>query len=441
MKILRTHFRPSFIIATLLVFLCAGFAADAATKIRISGMTVKHRQQIKVTQKAKRVKATKQSSIVNYFKYLSDDNHKVLKTVEQQGPQLDLYNYGDVNPGNAASGASKPTMITREEFLADAPLGPMYLMTNWWCSAAAVYLSYTPDAVTTVPLGLYSGDCTNRNAMITGRFYAQRLGVFDPAVPLTFTFRNVDPEDQTIVQKISTEPGECDINYYKSLAHPKVYGAQYTCDDGYTMGVRNDIQFTVYIFPKNWPDSENTPAVLKDQSNDTDKDGLVNRVELLIGTKTDKADTDGDGLKDGDEFYAYETSPLYKDTDGDGVSDKTEVDQKSNPLGPGAATDEQSARWARMKNSTAPVISGTTVTFSGGQATVSWSTDVSADGIVNWGPTTAYGSHRSDFAFTKSHAISFTVTSGTTYHYAIRGCSTAPNPKCTTSADATFVAP
>lgn len=426
-----------------IVFVFAGAAIDgiAATKMKVSGATIRHRQQMKADQKAKRQKTAKQHSIVNYFKYLSDDSRRVTKTVERQGPQLDLFTHGGATPGNAASGASKPVAITESEFLADAPKGPMYLMTNWWCSAAAVYLSYTPDASTATPLGLYSGDCTNRNAIITGRFYAQRLGVFDPAVPLLFTFRNVDPEDQTIVQKVSSDDGECDVNYYRSLAHPNVYGAQFTCDDGYGYGIRNDIQFTVYVFPENWPDRANTPAVLKDQTQDADNDGLVNHVEVLMGTNQSKSDTDGDGLKDGDEVYAYETSPLHKDTDADGISDGVEIEQKSNPLGAGTATAEQLARWARLKNSSAPVISNVAVTFASGYATVSWTTDVSADGILNWGPTTAYGTHQSDFAFTKSHAIAFSVTSGSLYHYAIRGCSTAPNPKCTTTADATFTAP
>lgn len=45
-------------------------------------------------------------------------------------------------------------------------------------------------------------------------------------------------------------------------------------------------------------------------------------------------DTDKDGLTDYDELYVYQTSPYLEDTDSDGLKDKTEVDQKKNPLCP-----------------------------------------------------------------------------------------------------------
>jgi len=45
-----------------------------------------------------------------------------------------------------------------------------------------------------------------------------------------------------------------------------------------------------------------------------------------------KADTDGDGLNDGDEVNTYNTDPLEKDTDGDGVDDGDEVEAGTDPL-------------------------------------------------------------------------------------------------------------
>jgi outer membrane protein OmpA-like peptidoglycan-associated protein len=61
---------------------------------------------------------------------------------------------------------------------------------------------------------------------------------------------------------------------------------------------------------------------------DTDSDGLSDGDELLK-YKTDplKSDTDGDGLSDGDEVLKYKTDPLKTDTDGDGLSDSQEVQQ------------------------------------------------------------------------------------------------------------------
>lgn len=45
-------------------------------------------------------------------------------------------------------------------------------------------------------------------------------------------------------------------------------------------------------------------------------------------------DTDQDGLSDFEEVYIYKTSSYLEDTDGDGYSDKTEVENKTDPLCP-----------------------------------------------------------------------------------------------------------
>ncbi len=67
---------------------------------------------------------------------------------------------------------------------------------------------------------------------------------------------------------------------------------------------------------------------------DSDDDGLIDGVEVgQYKTDPRKADTDADGLKDGDEIKRFRTDPLQADTDGDGLSDGAEVNQyKTNPL-------------------------------------------------------------------------------------------------------------
>src|SRR5439155_10299358 len=47
--------------------------------------------------------------------------------------------------------------------------------------------------------------------------------------------------------------------------------------------------------------------------------------EKTAGTNPLSPDTDGDGLKDGDEVKIYKTNPLKADTDGDGLNDGFEV--------------------------------------------------------------------------------------------------------------------
>jgi outer membrane protein OmpA-like peptidoglycan-associated protein len=65
---------------------------------------------------------------------------------------------------------------------------------------------------------------------------------------------------------------------------------------------------------------------------DPDKDGLSNKEEKQLGTDPHNADTDGDGLTDGEEVHQYHTNPLKADSDGDGLSDGDEVNKyKTNP--------------------------------------------------------------------------------------------------------------
>jgi|GEM_PF-3337855 len=58
---------------------------------------------------------------------------------------------------------------------------------------------------------------------------------------------------------------------------------------------------------------------------DDDKDKLTNQEEADHGTDPKNPDTDGDGLKDGDEVNKYHTDPLDPDTDDDGLGDGLEV--------------------------------------------------------------------------------------------------------------------
>lgn len=65
---------------------------------------------------------------------------------------------------------------------------------------------------------------------------------------------------------------------------------------------------------------------------DKDADGLLDKDEKKYGTDPKKADTDGDGLKDGAEVMAYRTDPLKADSDGDGLSDADEINKhKTDP--------------------------------------------------------------------------------------------------------------
>ena len=66
---------------------------------------------------------------------------------------------------------------------------------------------------------------------------------------------------------------------------------------------------------------------------DRDGDGLTDEEEDALGTDPDDADTDADGLSDGDEVNVHSTDPLDSDTDADGLLDGDEVNVHStDPL-------------------------------------------------------------------------------------------------------------
>lgn len=71
---------------------------------------------------------------------------------------------------------------------------------------------------------------------------------------------------------------------------------------------------------------------ISDAAVDADEDGLTMLEEAAQKTDPLHADTDGDGLKDGEEVKVYGTDPLNPDTDGDGIEDGDEALLGLDPL-------------------------------------------------------------------------------------------------------------
>lgn len=105
-------------------------------------------------------------------------------------------------------------------------------------------------------------------------------------------------------------------------------------------GLQNNTDADGDLMPKLYEDL--FPAFLSDAVGnqgdatlDQDTDGLTNIEEFQLGTRPDLADTDGDGLKDGEEIdgdpvNGYKSNPFMVDTDLDGLSDFNEV--KGDPI-------------------------------------------------------------------------------------------------------------
>jgi hypothetical protein len=92
------------------------------------------------------------------------------------------------------------------------------------------------------------------------------------------------------------------------------------------------------LFKLNGVGSDNAVAVVDSititTADDADGDGLTFAQEMALGTDPRYADTDGDGLNDGDEVNVYHTNPLLADSDGDGMSDADEIIAGTDPLDP-----------------------------------------------------------------------------------------------------------
>lgn len=106
-----------------------------------------------------------------------------------------------------------------------------------------------------------------------------------------------------------------------------------TPDAGYTfIGWTGDASGTTNPLTLTMDTSKTVGATFVEDTSDPDSDGLTNYQEIIThGSNPDLADTDGDGLSDGEEITRG-TNPLLADTDGDGLSDGEEITRATNPL-------------------------------------------------------------------------------------------------------------
>ena len=64
---------------------------------------------------------------------------------------------------------------------------------------------------------------------------------------------------------------------------------------------------------------------LRQQARDSDRDGLPDWEERLIGTDPYSKDSDGDGIDDGEEVHRYHTNPNQRDVDFNGTTEQEQI--------------------------------------------------------------------------------------------------------------------
>lgn len=199
-------------------------------------------------------------------------------------------------------------------------------------------------------------DISNSQASVNGLIYA-------PFGTVTIDCDNFNMNGLIIAQNVVIDGYGANINYSSSWA--ELVGTEseelsWTMDDWQYLadtdddGLPNLIEKEVGSDPYN-PDTDgdNLPdgyealtlgtdstkpdtddnGVL-DCDEDFDEDGLTNLQEYEHGTEPYNEDTDGDGLKDGEEINTYGTDPLKVDTDDDGLYDGDEIYFETDPLNP-----------------------------------------------------------------------------------------------------------
>jgi hypothetical protein len=130
---------------------------------------------------------------------------------------------------------------------------------------------------------------------------------------------------------------------------------------------------------------------------DPDNDFLPNSEEARFGSNPNVADTDGDGVPDGEEVLIDGTSPTNPDTDGDGANDLQELQNGTDAKN--SDTDSDGVVMATSSTSTAPTHSILTPT----------ATKCSTSALIYWMRTALAAAHS-----TPTATVSPTTTKTTT---------------------------
>jgi hypothetical protein len=116
---------------------------------------------------------------------------------------------------------------------------------------------------------------------------------------------------------------------------------------------------------------------------DSDSDGLSDgQEEFVLGTDPSLTDTDGDGLGDGTEVNTYTTNPLAADTTGDGFTDGFLVSEGFIPT-----SDYNALRTETVNQIQDARVGSTMIEVSGGKADITMTLEETSD-LSDWSNAT-----------------------------------------------------
>lgn len=140
-----------------------------------------------------------------------------------------------------------------------------------------------------------------------------------------FSYKMYDLDESTKVDENADTDNDGVADYLEDY-----FGTDKTKEDTDEDGLSDYLELLVIATNPLLADTDGNG--IDDGDEDVDQDGCFNLSEVEMGTDASKADTDSDGLTDYEEYVVYDTVPLNDDTDEDGASDGIEIELGTDPF-------------------------------------------------------------------------------------------------------------